>query len=330
MTELPAVPEENIQQFKAGTRLITENEMSRRMFIIKKGKARVFKAYLGQRITLAILGPGEIFGEMSFVDAEPRSASVEALTDLSAIVVDGDKGAKQIQNLPDWVFTIFRTVFHRFRELDQKITVLQSVHEFRKKTFNTDSVSATIFLELVRFNKTFQLLYTRDIHAKIKSSSKALFTELDGVLGKRYIGLRVYWNMLKEHDFMDSHKEESDDRVVLNANYLEEFDRYLQVEIQSERFLILSHSAISILRKIVGFTRADESKATSEEPTLLTFADLKIERMPLFDEALKELEVSKILTATDKSFQVLPGAIYKLYTFQTLLKAFDHSHINAE
>ena len=49
-----------------GTQLIVENETSRRMFIIRKGNARVFKNYLGKKVTLAVLGEGEVFGELSF------------------------------------------------------------------------------------------------------------------------------------------------------------------------------------------------------------------------------------------------------------------------
>ena len=132
------IPEEALLVAKAGTVLVTEHEVSRKMFIIREGKARVFKNYLGQRVTLAILGAGEIFGELSFLDAEPRSASVEALTELKLSVIDGEQASAQIQSLPPWVMPIFRSVFHRFREADQKITVLQSMNEYQKKTFKND------------------------------------------------------------------------------------------------------------------------------------------------------------------------------------------------
>src|SRR4051794_14660617 len=93
-----------IRTVPAGTQLVQENDLSRRMFIIKKGKARVYKTYHGQRITLAVLGEGEVFGELSFFDAQPRSASVEALTELSALVIEGEESLKQIAQLPSWIF----------------------------------------------------------------------------------------------------------------------------------------------------------------------------------------------------------------------------------
>jgi CRP-like cAMP-binding protein len=89
MTEIhtPEDTDISLVTYPASTILVTEGEYSRKMFVIKKGRARVFKTYLGQKVTLSILGAGEVFGELSFFDAEPRSASVEALTELTALTL---------------------------------------------------------------------------------------------------------------------------------------------------------------------------------------------------------------------------------------------------
>ncbi len=52
--------EGELKSYPAGTRLVTENEFSRKMFIVKSGKVRVYKNYVGQKITLAVLGEGEV------------------------------------------------------------------------------------------------------------------------------------------------------------------------------------------------------------------------------------------------------------------------------
>src|SRR5690242_1247163 len=91
MSSIPNDDARTTLKIKAGTKLITENEISQKMYVIVKGKARVYKLYLGQRITLAVLGDGELFGEMGFIDAQPRSATVEAITDMEVMVIDGSK-----------------------------------------------------------------------------------------------------------------------------------------------------------------------------------------------------------------------------------------------
>ena len=315
----------------AGRGLVTENEISRKMFIIKEGKARVYKTYLGQRVTLAILGPGEIFGEMSFVDAEPRSASVEALTDMRVVIIDGEKGSTQLEQLPEWVWTIFRTVFNRFREMDQKLTVLQSIHDFRKKSSPNDSVSSTIYLEMLRFMKTLKLIHSRDVQAQGECNNKQILKELDGLLGNRSLSLKLFWRLLKEHDFIDSQIEESTGKVVLKRGSVEVFLSYLEKEMENERSLILSHSGIAVLRRIVGFTRAEEKVDTKQEAvTTVTFQDLQLDRMPLKDTALEELMRNNIIARNKESLSVRPGEIYRLYTFQSFLKAFDSSSVHAD
>lgn len=319
------------QTFKAGTKLVLENDStSRKMFIIRSGKARVYKTYMSQKITLAVLGEGEVFGEMSFFDAEPRSASVEALTDLSAIVLDGEVAKRELEGLPDWITPIFRTVFHRFREMDRKMTVLQSMNEFQKRAFRTDNVAKTIYLEILRFIKTLRILYGRDFDARGVVSSDTLYTELDEVLGNRSIGLRVFWRMLKEYDFIDHEKDDTQSLVVLNDEALKGWSDYLVSEVENESFLMLSHSSVAVLGKIVGFTRTHEMAGDAGSMVAVGFAEMGLEKVPLHEEAVEELTSRKVLRVSPDSFVVEPGLIYRLYTYQSILKAFDHTIVNMD
>ena len=56
-----------VVHFESGELLIKEGKEERTMYILKKGRVRVFKTYLGKRLTLGVLGPGEVFGELSFL-----------------------------------------------------------------------------------------------------------------------------------------------------------------------------------------------------------------------------------------------------------------------
>lgn len=61
----------------AGERIITEGELGTALFIIVDGSVRVHRG----DTTLAVLGTREIFGELTALDPEPRSADVTAETD---------------------------------------------------------------------------------------------------------------------------------------------------------------------------------------------------------------------------------------------------------
>ena len=74
------------RQFEKGQHIINEGEHGNEMFVIFRGKVDVLKQ--GHRI--AQLGGGGHFGEMGLVDRAPRSATVVAAEDTSAVSIDRD------------------------------------------------------------------------------------------------------------------------------------------------------------------------------------------------------------------------------------------------
>jgi CRP/FNR family cyclic AMP-dependent transcriptional regulator len=61
------------------------------LYVIREGCVEVFlKDDTGERIVLETPGPGEVFGELSFLDGGARSASVVVTEDLEALAVDRD------------------------------------------------------------------------------------------------------------------------------------------------------------------------------------------------------------------------------------------------
>lgn len=78
-------------QFPAGDILFREGDPGDTMYILTRGRVRIFKSLsIGVDKTLAVVGPGEIFGEISLTDGGPRSASAEVLLDSVALSVSRD------------------------------------------------------------------------------------------------------------------------------------------------------------------------------------------------------------------------------------------------
>jgi CRP/FNR family transcriptional regulator, cyclic AMP receptor protein len=61
------------QNFPAGTMLFEEGDACLGMFIIQKGRVRLFKKVGAKAMTIDVLGPGEFFGEMACLIGQPRS-----------------------------------------------------------------------------------------------------------------------------------------------------------------------------------------------------------------------------------------------------------------
>jgi|WetSurSiteA1Bulk_404760.scaffolds.fasta_scaffold01425_5 tetratricopeptide (TPR) repeat protein len=91
------------QVYPAGQTIIEEGDAGDSIYIIKSGHAKVVSHILGREIELAILSPGDVFGEVAFLTGRPRTASVVALDDLMAIEIDKFLLQEIIETYPETI-----------------------------------------------------------------------------------------------------------------------------------------------------------------------------------------------------------------------------------
>lgn len=93
---LKDLSEEEIKKFlsagivlhaKQGDTIVRKGDLGNEMFMILKGSAEVCEFKGDTKISLAIFGEGEVFGEMAFLSETARSADVVALSDLEVLVL---------------------------------------------------------------------------------------------------------------------------------------------------------------------------------------------------------------------------------------------------
>ncbi|MEO0815587.1 MAG: cyclic nucleotide-binding domain-containing protein, partial [Myxococcota bacterium] len=105
-----------LKTFRAGDRILTEGERSDQIYVIKNGSARVFT---GAK-TLAHLSPGTLFGEIAAFRGVPRTASVEATSELETLVAERDALRAIIDKKPEVAKRIQAVISDRVRSnLDQ-------------------------------------------------------------------------------------------------------------------------------------------------------------------------------------------------------------------
>jgi len=105
-----------------GKDLIVKGESSVDLYIVTDGSFKVYDDTLGEDFVHAILDKGAVFGEMSFIDGTPRSASVKAISDGTLLKM----GRKEFDNLlasnPDtamlFIFTLARVITRRLRDVN--------------------------------------------------------------------------------------------------------------------------------------------------------------------------------------------------------------------
>jgi uncharacterized membrane protein len=87
------------------------------LYVVTKGAAEIyFKDTTGQRIVLETLGVGEFFGEISLLDAGPRTASVVVKDDMEAIRVDRQDLDALIRSHPGAALDLLAATGRRLRQ----------------------------------------------------------------------------------------------------------------------------------------------------------------------------------------------------------------------
>src|SRR3954463_121840 len=88
MSEMLSSLEHLVRKHRAGTTLFREGDPGRTMYVIRSGRVNIWKRIAESEITLAVLGPGEFFGEMALLEGLPRSASATVIEDATLVEVD--------------------------------------------------------------------------------------------------------------------------------------------------------------------------------------------------------------------------------------------------
>ncbi len=80
----------DVVSFPPHTTIFREGDPSDTCYVVHSGHLRALREHSdGRRLALAHLGPGDAFGELAMFDDERRSATVETLDDVEAVVIAG-------------------------------------------------------------------------------------------------------------------------------------------------------------------------------------------------------------------------------------------------
>jgi CRP-like cAMP-binding protein len=107
--------------FARGEALMHAEQVPREVFLLRSGRVKVSAATPGgRRLLLAFRGPGELVGELSAIDEQPRSASVAALEPVEALVLPGAQFRALLDEHPQAALALLRVLAERLRDADAK------------------------------------------------------------------------------------------------------------------------------------------------------------------------------------------------------------------
>lgn len=120
--ELQAIESQgHARTFRPGEVIFSAGDPGDGFYVVESGQVRI-SAAVGQndQRTLAMIGPGDFFGEMAVVDDAPRSATATAETATKALFLGRDRLLDLLQHRPELALNIVREFSIRMRALNQK------------------------------------------------------------------------------------------------------------------------------------------------------------------------------------------------------------------
>jgi CRP/FNR family transcriptional regulator, cyclic AMP receptor protein len=118
-----------------GTRIFQYGDIGDKLFVILEGKVRISREVSGMgEEALAILGPGEVFGEMALLDESPRSADARAHERCRLLVIAKDAFDDLLYLHKDLAYEVLwscvRMLAVRLRETNEKLAFLSTSGKF--------------------------------------------------------------------------------------------------------------------------------------------------------------------------------------------------------
>ena len=106
------------KSYKKGRMIIEEESVGNHCYFLTRGRVKITQSSSNEReVILALLGPGDFFGEMSLLTGEVRSANVVALEKTKAFL-------KTLEKYPKVAINLLRELAIRIQKSDKQIVSL--------------------------------------------------------------------------------------------------------------------------------------------------------------------------------------------------------------
>jgi CRP/FNR family transcriptional regulator, cyclic AMP receptor protein len=109
------------KEFPKGTVLFREGEPGKEMYVLQSGKVAISKKVRDVEKVLALLGPGEFFGEMAIISNKPRNASAAVEEDARLLMIDPKTFEAMIRGNSEIAVRMIKKLAERLSDADAQI-----------------------------------------------------------------------------------------------------------------------------------------------------------------------------------------------------------------
>lgn len=109
------------KEYPKGTVLFREGEPGKEMYVLQAGRIAITKQVRDVEKVLAVLGPGEFFGEMAIISNKPRNASARVEEDARLLIIDPRTFESMIRGNAEIAVRMIKKLAERLSEADAQI-----------------------------------------------------------------------------------------------------------------------------------------------------------------------------------------------------------------
>ena len=112
-------------RFPRGTTIFEEGDPGDRLYIITEGKVKLARhAVDGRENLLTVMGPSDMFGELSIFDPGPRTSSAVCVTEVKAATMNSELLKQWVDNYPEISQQLLRVLARRLRRTNNNLADL--------------------------------------------------------------------------------------------------------------------------------------------------------------------------------------------------------------
>lgn len=142
------------KEFNENEVIFNEGDAPDNFYIIYDGKIKIIKKDENTQTIINVLDNGELFGEMSLIDKQQRSASAVAIIKSKIIILNEEVFFKLMQNQKAFIMNVLKTLIYRTTRLsevavklakrDEKTRILISLSNIIKTKIEDNSNSISL------------------------------------------------------------------------------------------------------------------------------------------------------------------------------------------
>jgi len=117
--------------YASGDYIFRQGDPGTSFYVIEKGEVEVFRRVEGKNSdeVLAVLGPGDFFGEMALIDNQPRSASIRARCPVEVVVIGKNVFSQISSSLKPLHHLLAKTMNRRATSAWQRLPIAYEILE---------------------------------------------------------------------------------------------------------------------------------------------------------------------------------------------------------